>query len=167
MVTPQYVKEMAKYNRWQNDATYKLCQKIGEEERKKNRGMFFGSIHATLNHIIAIDTSLYELIKTGKPKYISFEAIPYVNFEDLRYARAEFDNRLVLEAEGYSQDWLNLELDFENKKLGKLRKMQRSFFFMHMFNHQTHHRSQVTSEFHKTGLNYGSTDITFNPELFL
>jgi uncharacterized damage-inducible protein DinB len=165
MVTPQYVREMAKYNKWQNEMLYKNCQKIGEEERKKARGMFFGSIHATLNHIIAIDNALYELIRTGKPKYISFEAIPYVNFEDLKYARTEFDYRLVQEAEEYNQEWLNVILEFESQRLGRPRKLPRSFYFMHMFNHQTHHRSQVTTELHKTGINYGSTDIPYNPEL--
>ncbi|YAF94156.1 MAG: DinB family protein [Nodularia sp. CChRGM 3473] len=32
-----------------------------------------------------------------------------------------------------------------------------------MFNHQTHHRSQITSELHKMGIDYGCTDLPYNP----
>ncbi|MGD1883431.1 MAG: DinB family protein [Paracoccaceae bacterium] len=32
-----------------------------------------------------------------------------------------------------------------------------------LFNHQTHHRSQVTFALHALGVNYGPTDIPWRP----
>ena len=32
-----------------------------------------------------------------------------------------------------------------------------------IFNHQTHHRSQVTTALHSMGVDYGSTDIPWRP----
>ncbi|MGD1950514.1 MAG: DinB family protein, partial [Leptolyngbyaceae cyanobacterium] len=34
----------------------------------------------------------------------------------------------------------------------------------HMFNHQTHHRGQVTTLLSQMGLDIGSTDIPFMPQ---
>jgi uncharacterized damage-inducible protein DinB len=32
-----------------------------------------------------------------------------------------------------------------------------------MFNHETHHRSQVTSALTQMGIDYGNTDLPYNP----
>ena len=43
---------LAQYNRWFNQRLYDACEKLSDEERKRDRGAFFGSIHNTLNHIV-------------------------------------------------------------------------------------------------------------------
>ena len=43
---------LARYNRWFNGRLYDACEKLGDEERKRDRGAFFGSIHDTLNHLV-------------------------------------------------------------------------------------------------------------------
>ena len=43
---------LARYNHWFNERLYDACEKLGDEERKRDRGAFFGSIHSTLNHLI-------------------------------------------------------------------------------------------------------------------
>jgi len=44
-------------------------------------------------------------------------------------------------------------------------RRSRGFMMVQLFNHQTHHRSQVTCELHKLGLEYGCTDMPYNPYL--
>ncbi len=39
----------------------------------------------------------------------------------------------------------------------------RALYLMQMFNHQTHHRAQVTAALHRVGVDYGSTDLWFRP----
>ena len=52
MTFDDYGHVMARYNRWQNDVLFKLCDQIGDDERRRDRGMFFKSIHAlSLIHI--------------------------------------------------------------------------------------------------------------------
>lgn len=48
---------------------------------------------------------------------------------------------------------------------GVTRKLPRQLFLMQLFNHQTHHRSQITSELYKMGLDYGITDVPLTPDL--
>ena len=43
---------LAGYNRWFNGRLYDACERLPDEERKRDRGAFFGSIHGTLNHLV-------------------------------------------------------------------------------------------------------------------
>jgi hypothetical protein len=42
---------MAAYNRWQNKNLYGTATKLTDEQRKRQRGAFFGSIAGTLSHL--------------------------------------------------------------------------------------------------------------------
>ena len=48
-------KIMALYNRWMNQRIYAVCAEIPDDERKRDRGAFFKSIHGTLNHLLLGD----------------------------------------------------------------------------------------------------------------
>src|SRR5262245_41939313 len=55
MIDLAYVQCMARYNRWQNDNLYGVADTLSDAERRRDRGAFFGSIHATLNHLLWAD----------------------------------------------------------------------------------------------------------------
>ncbi len=55
MIDKQFVEQMAKYNRWQNANLYTCGDALSDEDRKRERGAFYGSIHATLNHLLWSD----------------------------------------------------------------------------------------------------------------
>ncbi len=52
MISTDHVRAMARYNKWMNDKIYGCAAQLSDEERKRDRGAFFKSIHATLNHIL-------------------------------------------------------------------------------------------------------------------
>ena len=52
MIDPAYVQRMARYNRWQNANLYGVADTLPDEERRRERGAFFGSIHKTLSHLL-------------------------------------------------------------------------------------------------------------------
>ena len=43
---------MAQYNEMMNSRLYALCATLPEEELRRDRGAFFKSIYASLNHIM-------------------------------------------------------------------------------------------------------------------
>lgn len=55
MITPGYVRKMSAYNRSMNGAIYDACETLSDEQRRQECGAFFGSIHATLNHLLWAD----------------------------------------------------------------------------------------------------------------
>ena len=46
---------LAHYNRGMHQRLYGACKALTDEERKRKRGAFFGSIHRTLNHLVVAD----------------------------------------------------------------------------------------------------------------
>ena len=43
---------LARYNTWFNACLFDACERLDDAARKAPRGAFFGSIHATLNHLL-------------------------------------------------------------------------------------------------------------------
>jgi uncharacterized damage-inducible protein DinB len=52
MITPAYVRTMAAYNSEMNRRLYGAASRLSDVERRRDRGAFWGSLHATLVHIL-------------------------------------------------------------------------------------------------------------------
>ena len=52
MITTDYVGTMSRYATWQNESVFGAADSLDEAARREDRGAFFGSIHATLNHLM-------------------------------------------------------------------------------------------------------------------
>src|SRR5438094_8747613 len=46
---------MARYKRLMNERLYAVAGKLSDEERKRDLGAFFRSVHGTLNHLLLAD----------------------------------------------------------------------------------------------------------------
>ena len=160
----EWAREMALYGKWQNEALYRLCDGLTNEARQEDRGMFFGSIHRTLDHILMVDRYLLHFAETGKrPGAFDPNGSVAEDFAALCADRRAFDDALVDRTEAWSDDWLEERICFESPRLPKPRNVPRTFLLSQMFNHATHHRSQATAELHRLGIDYGVTDLPFNP----
>jgi uncharacterized damage-inducible protein DinB len=71
------------------------------------------------------------------------------------------DRRICTWAAQLKGEWLSSELSYVSKVDGLTRTMARWGVVTHMFNHQTHHRGQITTMLSQMGLDIGTTDITF------
>ena len=52
----EHVRRMARYNAWANGRLYDACATLPPAEYYAARPSFFGSLHATLNHILVGDS---------------------------------------------------------------------------------------------------------------
>ena len=155
---------MADYNQWMNDRLYDVCATISDVDRKADRGAFFGSIHKTLNHILYGDLAFLSRF-TGDPVGVpELGTDLYSHFEDLRAARRVLDRRICEWSGTLSEEWLEQKLTYTSKVDGVTRSVRRWILVTHMFNHETHHRGQVTTLLSQLGLDMGTTDIPFMPE---
>ena len=50
-----HFEQMARYNRWANRRLYDDAATLPDGVRKRPAGLFFGSIHGTLNHLLVTD----------------------------------------------------------------------------------------------------------------
>jgi uncharacterized damage-inducible protein DinB len=152
---------MAQYNEWMNSRLYAVCATLPDEELRKDRGAFFRSIYGTLNHIAFGDLAFLSRF-TGDPGDVPEPGADlFGTFDRLRAERAALDQRLLTWSATLSPDWLAEPLTYTSKIDGKSRTVPKWVLVTHMFNHQTHHRGQVTTLLSQMGLDVGSTDIPF------
>lgn len=170
MDLPTQYQAFARYNSWMNQNLYKLAAQLSDEQRKRDVKAFFGSIHGTLSHLLLTDrVQLGRFI--GPDKTVSFAAdgkpIPiksldqelYSDFETLRRERAATDKMIEEWTEKISTEWLQTTMRYHSMVDGGDWDVPLWVAVTHFFNHQTHHRGQVTAMLKQFGLDPGVTDF--------
>ena len=165
MITPEYCQLMARYNRWMNERLYALLSELPDEERKRDRGAFFGSMHGTLNHLLWGDRSWLGRF-TDEPFAVpAFGASMFADFAELAREREVTDRKMLEWAGNASSAWLDGTLSFVSRVDGRAREMPRAVGVLQLFNHGTHHRGQLTTLIRQAGLDPGVTDLPWLPGL--
>ncbi len=159
-----YARTMASYNRWMNERVYDAAASLEDATRKRDVGAFFKSIHGTLNHLLLADR-LWMGRFTGEPYTIeSLDQELYPDFATLRGEREREDERIIEWMAGLTPEDLEGELTYTSAVNPRPRRYPLWFAISHFFNHQTHHRGQVTTLLTQHGLDPGVTDLIWLPE---
>jgi uncharacterized damage-inducible protein DinB len=145
-MTPEYARVMARCNRWMNEKLYAIVEKLTDEERKKDRGAFFGSIHRTLNHLLLADRVWLARftgveLKEGElgPGGIrTLDQELYADFDELRRERAKTDDEIDAYVATLTEEKLAGTLRY--LRHGVVNEFPLWHAVTHFFNHQTHHR---------------------------
>ncbi|HBZ70985.1 MAG TPA: damage-inducible protein DinB [Deltaproteobacteria bacterium] len=164
MVTPEHCRLMARYNRWMNEKLYTLCATLSDAERKKDRRAFFRSIHGTLNHLLLGDRIWLGRF-LGQPFHVeSLAQELYSDFDELRGERARTDDAIDAFVAGLTRK--KLEAGFAYRTLVDPQERSAPLWILttHLFNHQTHHRGQLTTLLSQCGLDPGITDLMWLPD---
>lgn len=163
------IRGFAKYNFEFNKRLFEKVAELSDDDRKKNMGAFFGSIHSTLNHILLADRIWLGRFAQAMPSLRSLHGAALVYefsslrqelcsvFADLQTQRTATDNVIVDWAEELTDELLAGPMSYCNFQ-GKAREHLVWVAAAHMFNHQTHHRGQITTLLHQLGLDPGVTD---------
>lgn len=165
MISLTYTQTMQSYNRWMNDRLYDCCSKLSDEERKRDVGAFFRSIHGTLNHLLLGDRIWLGRF-TGKPCVVkSLDQELYSDFAQLRSERKTTDVAIADWSSTLSEADLAGDLIYLGVVNPKPRRSPLWVAVTHFFNHQTHHRGQLTTLLVQRGIDPGVTDLIGLPEL--
>lgn len=161
---PLTAQTMARYNRWMNERLYDCCSQLSDEERKQDVRAFFKSIHGTLNHLLLGDRVWFGRF-TGKHFAITSLAQElYSDFRQLRAERALTDTAIIDWARSLTAEHFASVLSYTSTVNPKPRRYPFWFAVTHFFNHQTHHRGQLTTLLSQRGLDPGITDLIWLPE---
>jgi len=158
MIAPAYCRTMAAYNRWMNDKLYAVCKQVPDAQRREDRGAFFRSIHGTLNHLLYGDRAWMQRF-TGDVFDGEMGEPLYDDFDELRHERARTDARIVEWAAGLTEADLSAPMHYRSSVYDIDREFPTWPFVVHMFNHQTHHRGQITTLLTQLGHDIGPTDL--------
>jgi len=165
MIDLDYVQRMARYNRWQNANLYGVADTLSDAERQRQRGAFFGSIHATLNHLLWADRIwMSRLAGTPPPAGGIPESVSLCrDWNELQCERRAFDVAIVDWADRLEPAALTGELVYFSGAINAEVRKPKWVLITHMFNHQTHHRGQVHCMLTQAGGRPGDTDLPFMP----
>jgi len=137
-------RQLADYNNWANRRLYGAAMELSDEQYRRPTGVFFGSLHGTLNHLLLTDRIWLKRL-TGKGDHPSaLDAILFEDRSELLRARMAEDARLKRVVDGLSEADLATDVSYQTTS-GKPYQQKRQDILMHLFNHQTHHRGQAHS----------------------
>ena len=162
---------LARYNRWMNQRLYAACEALTDEQRKADKGAFFKSIHHTLTHLVLADKMwLARFAKQGvefAALVPQFLAVPdgsdytsdlHPDWADLKHTRDALDAAIERWVADMPPEFLTSTMHYANTK--GVQRAHRAWQAMtHFFNHQTHHRGQVTTLLTQAGVDVGVTDL--------
>ena len=162
---------LGRYNRWMNQRLYAACEALTDAERKQERGAFFSSIHHTLTHLVMADKMWLQRFAVqdsvcaalpaallAMPEGADYSSDLHPDWQDLRQTRDALDAAVELWLADMSPDFLLSTMHYANTK-GVQRAHPAWQAMTHFFNHQTHHRGQVTTLMAQAGVDMGVTDL--------
>jgi len=167
---PENFKLLAAYNAEMNRRNFHAARQLSAEELLKDRGAFFGSILGTLNHLIVGDTLWLQRIAMHPRQFASLgtvRALPkpdmlnQILFTDLD---KWFERRTLLDQciSALMEEINDSELKsvlYYNRTDGASANKKLNDILLHFFNHQTHHRGQVSTLLFQAGIDVGVTDL--------
>lgn len=167
VIHKEYVLQMARYNAWQNRQLRDVFKTMTQEELVADRGAFFGTLFGTMNHLLWGDTMWMSRWCNDVEKPIisgaqSMQHTPTFGVWDAE--RFRMDGRIRIWAETLSNMDLCGTVSWYSGATNQHLTRPLSLCVAHMFNHQTHHRGQLSQMLHATGLTPPVSDLIFMPE---
>ena len=138
-------------NRLANHRLHRAMAALGEAEFQAPRASFFGSLAATLNHMLAVD-QYYIGALHGDPglpqRYAAF--VPAATLAELAPRQRDSDERLIAWCDRLDAAGCDTIVDMDRGR--EVQRDRAAHVLAHLFMHQTHHRGQVHAMLSTTGL---------------
>lgn len=169
MWTDQF-RALARYNSWMNRKLFAVARELDDAARKRDLGAFFGSVEGTLNHVLLTDRIWMARFTGDEGSYtsrdrfgvpIGFEGLSqvvYPVFAELSRNRELLDRQIEFWSRSLTNEDLTSTLSYFNTT-GRRFSHPLWQAVTHFFNHQTHHRGQVSTLLYQLGKDPGVTDF--------
>ncbi|APW41671.1 DinB family protein [Rhodoferax saidenbachensis] len=148
---------LARYNGWATRRLLVALEPVSDAQYRADAGLFFKSIHGTLNHLLVAEHQLwFRRFAEGLSPTVALNA--EVEPDRTRLAAALQDGALRWEA--LIATWQDTvwdgALNYTNMR-GQPQSLPFAATLAHVFNHATHHRGQITAAL--TALGHASPEL--------
>ena len=143
MMKPHFAM-FAAYNGWANDRLYAAARAVSREDYLAEHGAFFGSLNATLNHLLVTDRIWMHRFSGDGPQHSALNEVLTHDLDALAALRTTEDARLIAYVDGL--DEAAIAGNFTYRPITNPVEVTQPLgpALAHLFNHQTHHRGQAT-----------------------
>ena len=147
----------AGYNAWANRRLFEAAAQLSDADYRADRGVFFRSMHGTLNHLLATDRIWMQRFTGGGDAPDRLDAILHDDFAGLRAAREAEDRRIVDWIAGLDEARLARDIRYRRVSSPEIFVQPLMPALDHWFNHQAHHRGQAHAVL--TGLGQAAPEL--------
>jgi uncharacterized damage-inducible protein DinB len=157
----QHFQLLARYNVWATQRLLTACEVLSDEQYRRDVGLFFKSVHGTLNHLLVGEHLLWypRFAKGISPKVaLDMEAEPV-------------RERLAQALKGGAANWQPLIESWPVERFdgklnytatnGQAHSLPFAATLNHVFNHGTHHRGQITAALTMLGQACPELDLVY------
>lgn len=155
-MSPLEIRQLYDYNLWANHRSISAAEKLSPARFAQPLGSSFSSVRDTLAHICGAEWIWLERFHGNSPS--SLPAVEFNNAEGLRTHWSHQEVRLLEFVRGLSPSDLDRDFEYTTLKFGIYRNpLWQSL--MHLVNHGSYHRGQVTTMLRQLGAQPLSTDL--------
>ncbi|MCC6708064.1 MAG: DinB family protein [Gammaproteobacteria bacterium] len=154
----QHLQLLAGYHVWAFETLFEALLPLDDDRYRADCGLFFRSIHGTLNHLLVADSVWFGRV-IGQPFTVSgLDA-------ELESERETLEQRLCAHS-AHWQHWLKdrsaaeiaAPLAYSNMS-GTRFKQETATLLLHVVNHASHHRGQISAAITGFGLDAPEMDL--------
>ncbi len=156
----QQFSTLTQYHNWAFTRLYEYLKSVSEDDYRRECGLFFKSIHGTLNHSLLADKIWYGRC-VNQPFTVS--GLDEELYSDRKQLETEIKNQ--------SANWSEFLMEIDPDRLGNIieykttegseKSLQLSNILSHVVNHGTHHRGQVSAALTQFGYSAPEIDLPF------
>ncbi len=152
---------LARYHLWATGRLLDAVQMLSDADYRRDVGLFFGSVHGTLNHLLVAEHQIWwQRLTMGQSPQAQLNAIVH---EDrgmvdvqLRSLSARWQSWIpTLDTERWAGD-----LHYTTMH-GTAVRLPLAATVAHVFNHATHHRGQITAALTQLGVESPALDLIY------
>jgi uncharacterized damage-inducible protein DinB len=161
MQASNYFSTLARYNLWATQRLLEAVDKLDDASYRKESGLFFNSIHGTLNHMLVGEHLLWypRFAKGVSPKVtLDMEAEPVRERLGQALKGGAANWRPLIES--WPAERFEGKLSYTTTR-GQALTLPFAPTLAHVFNHGTHHRGQITAAMTALGQPCPVLDLVF------
>ncbi|HZQ18375.1 MAG TPA: DinB family protein [Terriglobales bacterium] len=148
-MSPEEVRQLYDYNSWANRRSLGAVEKLTTEQFTRPMGSSFSSIRDTLAHIHGAEWIWLERFHGRSPSALP-NTTQFPDVQSLRDTWAELEQRLLSFVSGIAQADLDRTFEYKTLRFGVYTNpLWQSM--LHLINHGTYHRGQVTTLLRQLG----------------
>ena len=158
---PSHFQTLARYNVWATDRVLSAVASMTEQDYRGDVGLFFQSVHGTLNHLVVGEHLLwFRRFSEGLSPQVALNAQVHEDRIDLAQALQEGASRWVAQIADWPLERWGGVLSYTTMR-GAPASLPFAATLAHVFNHGTHHRGQITAALTHLGYDCPELDMVY------
>lgn len=141
-MTIKHIQRLYDYNDWAWQQVFPSLAQLDDVAYKEDRGFFWGSLHSVLVHSISAEYIWYQRIIGTSPRAM-LDPADYADFNAVQDQWAEIDGKLRQFVATLADEDLVRQINYTDRS-GQPFSTQLGDILLHVVNHATEHRSQMT-----------------------